>query len=740
MFSTSSIIDNLNFEEGLEHKKLCRLLKISKKADKDKLDIALIALEKLEIINKNEDNEYSNVKDGKHLVAKIRCSSKGYCFAVRDNNKEDIYIKENLLNYAWNGDKVLVRIIKEGYRRRSPEGIVDCILERSNQILLAKVEIIDNVVYAIPIDDRILSKIKLPNADKKYKYNQEFKNIVKVKIDFFPIGQQEGLGHVINELNLNNNENLDTDFVLSKSNIYQLNKVNTVKPKDLKNVKRIDLSDKNSFMFKSWVSENSPLLPIIQIEQNKDQTTKLWVHTNLIAERIDLSSKKSLEVFFNNFESFPLLNNWHTYLSEGICNASKFLPDQKNEAISICIDLDADKKIINWTFHLTLVRCALVIDNLLLEALLTRKSKTRITSKLLKPIKEYIVEIDKIIEISSELRKNQLSKGKIEIEKGINNIESLDEFFVHNPVDYSKEYFEPLNKNDCQTFLSPILYEADSIWFRHANKYNIKTASYISQDLEYINVCELIKNSELINNDIELNDEGTLTVRQLIELCDDNYKRKTLHKLLMNVFRENEVVLNSNKIDENKSEKDYVSPWTLPSYDFPNLINQYIIYNMIINGKKTNKSSADNLDIMTKDSWEIVKWDIFNASILKNVDLILNSFLVDKINDYKNKAKQYRSNMIGIKQVRKAEKLIGNLYEGIIISVQNYGFFVEIEELNVEGLVHVSTLNNDWYEYRSRQNLLIGRKSKKAYKVGNKIGVKIIKVDILKYQVDLELT
>ena len=130
MFSTSSIIDNLKQEKGLEYKKLCRLLKISKKSEKDKLVIALEALERLEVINKNSDNEYYNVKDSSHIVAKIRCSSKGYCFAVRDNNKEDIYIRENLLNCAWNGDKVLVRILKEGFRRRSPEGIVDCILER----------------------------------------------------------------------------------------------------------------------------------------------------------------------------------------------------------------------------------------------------------------------------------------------------------------------------------------------------------------------------------------------------------------------------------------------------------------------------------------------------------------------------------------------------------------------------------------------------------------------------------
>ena len=59
MFTTSSIIDNLNQSEGLEYKKLCRSLKITKKSDKDKLNIALTALEKLEIINKNKDNEYT---------------------------------------------------------------------------------------------------------------------------------------------------------------------------------------------------------------------------------------------------------------------------------------------------------------------------------------------------------------------------------------------------------------------------------------------------------------------------------------------------------------------------------------------------------------------------------------------------------------------------------------------------------------------------------------------------------
>ena len=739
MFSTSTIIDNLNHSEGLEYKKLCRSLKITRKSDKDKLDIALTALEKLEIINKNKDNEYTYIKDCNHIVAKIRCSSKGYCFAVREKNKEDIYIKENLLNCSWNGDKVLVRIIKDGYRRRSPEGIVDCILERTNQILLSKVEIINNHVYAIPIDDRILCKIKLPNEDKKYTYKSENKNIVKVEIDRFPIGQEEGLGHVIKELQLNNKEELDIDFVLSKSDIINLNN-NVIESKKIEKRERIDLSDKNSYLFKSWDSDNSPMLPMMQIEQGKDRTTKLWLHTNNIAERVELNNKKTLELFFNGFESLPLLNNWQNYLSESIRHASEFKLDEKNEAISLCMNLDCDNEITGWSFHLTLVKCSLIVGSNHTDALLSRKSKTRITSRLLKPIKEYIEDLDKILEISTSFRQKQLLQGKVEIPKPVNKINTLDEFFIHNPAEYSTEFFEPLKKEDCQTYLSPILHECNLIWFKHSNQYGLKSAGCISKGIDYINVNEIIKYSEFVGNDIKLNEDGNLKFNQIINLCEDDNKKRILHKLLINEFKDNEVRLISKNLDHDELEKLLSSPWTVPGYDFTNLMNQYCIFNLITNGKKSKKNNIEDVNIMESNSWESVNWDIFNSSISKNIDSLFNKFVIDKVNEFKNKVNQYKSNMISIKKVRKAEKLIGNTYSGYILTVQSYGFFVDISELNVEGLVHVSTLNNDWYEYRSRQNLLIGRKSKKSYKVGDLIEVKIIKVDILKYQIDLELT
>ena len=57
----------------------------------------------------------------------------------------------------------------------------------------------------------------------------------------------------------------------------------------------------------------------------------------------------------------------------------------------------------------------------------------------------------------------------------------------------------------------------------------------------------------------------------------------------------------------------------------------------------------------------------------------------------------------------------------------------------VEGLVHVSSLNDDWYEYRSRQNRLVGRRSRRVYQLGDLVKVKVLKVDVLRNQIDLEV-
>jgi len=733
MFSTSLIINKIKKEESVDYKKLCKLLKISKKLEKIKLDIALEALERLEIIKRTEDNEFLNIRENNHISARIRCSSKGYCFAVRDNSDEDIYIKENLINHAWNGDKVLVRIIKEGVKRRSPEGIVDCILERENKFLLAKVQILDDQVYGIPIDDRILSKIKLPNSDKKYIYCSKEKNIVKIEIDMFPIAQIEGSGHVIQELKLHENEKVDNEFVLSKNNI-NLKEIKynyLIKEPEIK--ERLDLSSKNSFMFKGWNLEGYPSLPIFQVEKVNEGGFNLWIHTNSIAERLDFNNTLK-ECIITNLESLPLSNSWNSFLSKNLIKSSEFRVNEINKAISICINLSKSMEIVDWSFHLTNVKCSIVVEKKHLEAIYKSKSKSRLTSRLLNPIKDQIEELELLIKISKVFREKQLKDGKLEIPKDNNSIEYLEEYFVHKPAEYSNEFLEPLNNNDIQTFISPLLFEADSIWLKHSYELNIKNASYIYSGIDYLNVNEIIKQTQLINSNAELDDEGNLTLNKLLDISGEKNKTRILNKYLINILKTTEVkILDKDNIDLDKYMG--VSPWCLPTYDYINLINQYQLFNML---RMTYKSKKNKF-IFKKDFLKKVNWKIFNIQDLKKSNLFFDEIIIDRFNSNRFKNNSYKSNMINIKKIREAQKLVGNIFEGLITSVQSYGFFVELPELFIEGLVHVSTLNDDWYEYRSRQNLLVGRKSKTAFRVGDLINIKITKVDILKYQIDLEI-
>ena len=110
----------------------------------------------------------------------------------------------------------------------------------------------------------------------------------------------------------------------------------------------------------------------------------------------------------------------------------------------------------------------------------------------------------------------------------------------------------------------------------------------ITQGLDYINTNEIIKYSELIDNNIELNENGNLSLSQMIKFCGDENKKRILHKILIKEFKEDEVILINKNEDNDETEKLFISPWTMPGYDFTNLMNQYCIF-MIINGKKLRK-------------------------------------------------------------------------------------------------------------------------------------------------------
>src|SRR5262249_30785886 len=85
-----------------------------------------------------------------------------------------------------------------------------------------------------------------------------------------------------------------------------------------------------------------------------------------------------------------------------------------------------------------------------------------------------------------------------------------------------------------------------------------------------------------------------------------------------------------------------------------------------------------------------------------------------------------------------AERL-GEEFEGMIINVPEFAFYVELDDLFIEGLVPVATLADDYYQFDERRHILIGRISKRTYKLGERVRVRVDRVNVDRHLVDFSI-
>jgi ribonuclease R len=91
------------------------------------------------------------------------------------------------------------------------------------------------------------------------------------------------------------------------------------------------------------------------------------------------------------------------------------------------------------------------------------------------------------------------------------------------------------------------------------------------------------------------------------------------------------------------------------------------------------------------------------------------------------------------KKVRFMADKVGDVFDGYITGVAPFGMFVELIDHYVEGLVHVGTMADDYYRFREQQHALFGESTKKLYRLGDRVSVQIVRVDMERRQIDLAL-
>ena len=119
--------------------------------------------------------------------------------------------------------------------------------------------------------------------------------------------------------------------------------------------------------------------------------------------------------------------------------------------------------------------------------------------------------------------------------------------------------------------------------------------------------------------------------------------------------------------------------------------------------------SKERVDLRHSSCHGEINWNVLPTELHTELEEAFAAIVVH-LTEQEKLAQEAESDFEGLKKAEFMQQHTGKIFHGLITGVQSYGFFVEIEELLVEGLVHVSSLKDDWYEYRSRQQKLVDAK------------------------------
>jgi ribonuclease R len=85
------------------------------------------------------------------------------------------------------------------------------------------------------------------------------------------------------------------------------------------------------------------------------------------------------------------------------------------------------------------------------------------------------------------------------------------------------------------------------------------------------------------------------------------------------------------------------------------------------------------------------------------------------------------------------QKHIGKQYSGIVAAVTNFGLFVQLDELLIDGLVHVTSLKRDYYQFDPAHHRLVGERTGRSYQLGDRLEVVVVRVNMEERKIDFDL-
>ncbi len=648
-------------------------------------------------IVKTKRKRYALSDRERFSVGIFRGSSVGYGFVALDDGK-DIFIGKNHTNGAFSGDKVSVSIFKKSKDGKLSEGRIEKILERGKTEFVGTFENSRSFGF-VTLDEKRISKDVF--VSKKHFKNAKTGDKVVVEITNWGENTKNPEGKItevigsadkagVDVLSVIRQYNLNEDF---SDDVIEFADIISDKVQDDEIVGREDLRDELIITIDG--EDAKDLDDAISLEKTDDKFI-LGVHIADVSHYVTEKSPIDKEAFRRGTSVYladrviPMLPK---KLSNGICSLN---PKVDRLTLSVIMEVDFYGNVINHKIVKSVINS---------KERMTYNDVYKILEGDKQLIKKYLhihKMLENMYELSKILRNERTKEGAIDFDLPEAKVEFYDNGKVKNIYKYETTYANHIIEEFM--LLANKTVAEEMFWLKIPFIYRVHEAPS-NEKITAFN--EFIK-SMGYSIKSTLKPHPSQYSALLNKVKGTNYEKIIGTAMLRSLMK-------AQYMAENKGHFGlaftYYCHFTSPIRRYPDLAIHRII--------------KEYLDFGIDDKrYDQLNYFVTNAS-LKSSETEIN-------------AQDAERDVLDIKKCEFMEDKIGCIFDAHISSVASFGFFAELEN-TVEGLVRVVDLKDDYYIYDEKNYRLVGERTKKIYKIGDSVKIRVVRVNKALREIDFEL-
>ena len=650
-------------------------------------------------------NRYGLAESMDLVVGKLQTNPSGFGFVVPDDAKpgerNDIFIAPPNLTDAMHGDRVVARV--ERRTEKGLEGRIIRILQRSQETLVGRFETdAGGLGYVVPFDRRVLTDIHVPTGQSS---SAEPGEMVLVEITRWPTANRGPVGRVIEVLGNINEPGVDAQIIICKFNIPDVHGEEAVEEtKKLGGeVKDRDVRGRTDFRPITTVTIDGEHArdfdDAITIERLKNGHFWLGVHVADVSHYVKEGSALDREAYERGTSVYFPERAVHMFpaeLATGLCSLN---PHVDRLVQSCLMEVDRRGNVVRYEMHDGVINSDARMTYTAVNAILTDHDPATIEQyRALVPMFELMHEVFEI------LNARRRRRGAIDFD--------LPETQVVLSELGQIEAIIPSERNVAHRLIEEFMLLANETV---ASDLVARGAPALHRVHEAPDVKKVEDFEEFITTlGYSLAAQGA-TVRpkhfqKLIDRMRGTPEERPIAALMLRTMQK--ARYDPSSLGHFGLAAEHYTHFTSPIRRYPDLV-----VHRALRESRQGEIAGARREELEEELPEVAR----------------------HTSEMERRADEAERELLQWKKVRFMADKVGDEYHGYITGVTAFGLFIELIEHFVEGLVHISSMADDYYRFVEQQHILRGENTKKTYRLGDKVLVQVVRVDMERRQVDLGL-